>query len=258
MSVITFTTDGGVAHIQFNRPDKYNACNQEMAFALHKALDQCAADSSVRCVLLSGAGKAFCSGQDLKEVTDPEGPELKSIVKNHYNPIIERLRRIEKPVVAGVNGIAAGAGANIALACDIVVAKKSAAFLQAFSMIGLIPDSGGTYFLPRLVGFGRGLALAMLGDKVSAEEAEAMGMIYKAVEDDAFETTIKTLCDKLAKMPTRGLGLTKRAFNFALVNDLKGQLEVEQMLQTEAGMTYDYNEGVQAFLEKRKPNFKGE
>lgn len=258
MSIIHFDIVDGVGKIELNRPNKYNACNREMALQIQSSLDECASNKAVRVVLITGNGKAFCSGQDLKEVTDPDGPELTEIVRDHYNPIIERLRRIEKPVVAGVNGVAAGAGANIALACDIIVAKKSASFIQAFSMIGLIPDSGGTYFLQRLVGFQRALALAMLGEKVSAEEAERMGMIYKAVEDATFDESIEKLTGRLAKMPTRGLGLTKRAFNFGLVNDLKGQLEVERMLQTEAGMTHDYKEGVQAFLDKRKPEFKGE
>ncbi|MDX1683974.1 MAG: enoyl-CoA hydratase-related protein [Saprospiraceae bacterium] len=258
MSVIQFDVQNNIGTIRFNRPDKYNAFNKEMAMAVQEALDECATRKEVRCILITGEGKAFSSGQDLKEVTDPDGPELADIVKHHYNPIIERLRRIEKPVVAAVNGVAAGAGANIALACDIILAKSSASFIQAFSMIGLIPDSGGTYFLPRLVGFQRALALAMLGEKVSASQAESMGMIYKSVEDEAFNGEIEKITQKLSRMPTRGLGLTKRAFNFGLVNDIKGQLEVEQMLQTEAGMSYDYQEGVAAFLEKRKPQFKGE
>lgn len=258
MSILNFHIAEGVGRILFNRPDKYNAFNKDLAVAVQNALDDCASRPEVRVILLSGEGKAFCSGQDLKEVTDPNGPELTSIVRDHYNPIIERLRRIEKPVVAAVNGVAAGAGANIALASDIVIAKASASFIQAFSMIGLIPDSGGTYFLPRLVGFQKGLALAMLGDKVSAKEAETMGMIYKSVADEEFSDFVEGILGKLAVMPTKGLGLTKRAFNFGLVNDLKGQLEVEELLQTEAGKTYDYQEGVQAFLEKRKPIFKGE
>ena len=258
MSSILYNLEGGVGHITFNRPDKYNAFNREMALALQDQLDECAADKSVRCLVLTGQGKAFCSGQDLKEVTDANGPSLPSIVLHHYNPIIERIRRIEKPVVAAVNGVAAGAGANIALACDIVVATKSASFIQAFSMIGLIPDSGGTYFLPRLIGFQKATALAMLGDKVSAEEAERLGMIYKFVDDDQFTEEYNKLAARLAAMPTRGLGLTKRAFNFALTNDLAGQLEIELMLQTEAGESDDYKEGVAAFLEKRRPQFKGQ
>jgi len=254
---INYHVENGVAYIQFNRPDKYNACNKEMAMATQEALDQAASDDSVRAICLSGQGRAFCSGQDLKEVTDPNGPELQSIVKDHYNPIIRRLRFIEKPIVAAVNGVAAGAGANIALACDIVLAKKSASFIQAFSKIGLIPDSGGTYFLQRLVGFGKAVAISMLGDKISAEEAERLGMIYKWVEDDIFDDEVEKLATHLAQMPTRGLGLTKRAFNFGLVNQLDDQLDVEENLQAEAARSHDYNEGVAAFLEKRKPEFKG-
>lgn len=257
MSSILFEKKNGIATITLNRPDKYNACNREMALAVQDTLDECAVEDEIRCILLTGSGKAFCAGQDLQEVTDPDGPELTEIVKNHYNPIIDRIRRLEKPVVAAVNGVAAGAGANIALACDIIIAKETANFIQAFSMIGLIPDSGGTYFLPRLVGFQKGLALAMLGDKVSAIEAEAMGMIYKYKPDAEFDEFVQMITEKLAKMPTRGLGLTKRAFNFGLTNDLKGQLEIEEILQTEAGMSHDYKEGVSAFLEKRKPEFKG-
>jgi 2-(1,2-epoxy-1,2-dihydrophenyl)acetyl-CoA isomerase len=258
MSSILYKQEGGIGFITLNRPDKYNAFDQEMAFSFHKILDDCAADSKVRCILITGEGKAFCSGQDLKEVIDPNGPTLPSIVKHHYNPIIERLRRIEKPVIAAVNGVAAGAGANIALACDIVLATKSASFIQAFSKIGLIPDSGGTYFLPRLIGFQKASALAMLGDKVSAEEAERIGMIFKYFDDEIFEGECLKIAQKLAVMPTRGLGLTKRALNFGLTNDLQGQLEVEYMLQSEAGKSHDYNEGVAAFIEKRRPNFKGE
>lgn len=257
METIHTRFDDGVMTITFNRPKVFNSFNQTMAKEVQKALDDAAADSSVRCILLTGEGKAFCAGQDLAEVMDENGPELTSIVREHYNPIIVRIRSIEKPIVAAVNGVAAGAGANIALACDICVATESASFIQAFSKIGLIPDSGGTYFLQRLVGFQKASALAMLGDKVSAEEAERLGMIYTFYSDEDFEAKSNALAVKLAQMPTRGLGLTKRAFNLGLTNDLKTQLDVEEQLQTEAGQTHDYNEGVTAFLEKRKPNFKG-
>lgn len=255
---ILFTIEQNVAWITMNRPSQYNAFNKEMALELQRVLDECATIEEVRAIYITGSGKAFCSGQDLKEVTDPEGPELESIVRDHYNPIIRRLRLIEKPIIGAVNGVAAGAGANIALACDVVVARESASFIQAFSKIGLIPDSGGTYTLWRSIGFQKALALAMLGDKISAEEAERIGMIYAWYADDEFEEKSKALATKLASMPTKGLGLTKRAFNFSLVNDLDGQLEIEEIFQTEAGTTYDYNEGVAAFLEKRKPQFKGE
>ena len=205
----------GICLITFNRPKVYNSFNKPMAIALQQTLDDCAKDENVRAIVLKGEGKAFCAGQDLAEVIDPEGPELKSIVGEHYNPIISRIRSIEKPVIAAVNGVAAGAGANIALACDIVFAKKSASFIQAFSKIGLIPDSGGTYFLPRIIGFQKAMALMMTGDKVSAQEAEEMKMIYKAVNDEEFDETVMTFAEKLSQMPTRALGLTKKAVNFA-------------------------------------------
>ena len=216
------------------------------------------AGDGTRCLVITGEGKAFSAGQDLNEVTDPEGPELQRIVADHYNPIITRIRNLQIPVIAAVNGAAAGAGANIALACDIVVAKSSAYFLQAFSHIGLIPDSGGTFHLPRLIGFQRASALMMLGEKVSAHDAEKMGMIYKAVAEDEWDDYVASLAQRIASMPTRGLALTKRALNMSMVNNLVTQLEMEEQLQTEAGRTEDYAEGVNAFLEKRKPTFKGQ
>lgn len=248
----------GVLTLTLNRPEVFNSFNQKMAFALRDALQAASSNSDVRCIVITGTGKAFCAGQDLAEAMDPNGPELQSIVKDHYNPIIELIRTVEKPIVAAVNGVAAGAGANIALACDITIAKKSASFIQAFSKIGLIPDSGGTFFLPRIIGSQKALALMMTGDKVSAEEADRMNMIYKAVEDESFEETVKNFAIQLATMPTRGLGLTKKAVNASFTNNLTQQLAVEETLQTEAGKTYDFNEGVNAFLEKRKPVFKGE
>lgn len=251
------TVTNGVCELKLNRPEVFNSFNKAMAIALQEALDECEKDEAVRAVVLTGEGKAFCAGQDLAEATDPNGPELKSIVKEHYNPIIRKIRAIEKPVIAAVNGVAAGAGANIALACDVTFAKESASFIQAFSKIGLIPDSGGTFFLPRIIGMQKAMALMMTGDKVMAKEAEEMNMIYKSVADDEFEETVAKFAAKLAKMPTRGLGLTKKAVNQSWTNDLDAQLDVEEVLQTEAGQTYDFNEGVAAFLEKRKPEFKG-
>lgn len=249
--------DNGVCELKLNRPAVFNSFNQAMAFALQKALDDAELNDEVRAIVITGEGKAFCAGQDLAEAMDPEGPELQSIVKDHYNPIIERIRVIEKPIIAAVNGVAAGAGANIALACDITIAKKSASFIQAFSKIGLIPDSGGTFFLPRIIGSQKALALMMTGDKISAEQADAMNMIYKAVDDEAFESEVKSFAETIAALPTRGLGLTKKAVNATFTNNLTQQLALEEELQTEAGQTYDFREGVNAFLEKRKPVFKG-
>lgn len=258
MSSIQFIIEDQVAHITLNRPEKFNSFNREMALSLQEKIDSCAADKNVRAILLSGNGKAFCAGQDLGEAIDDNGIELPQIVEEHYNPIIEKIRSIEKPVLCAVNGVAAGAGANIALCCDVVIATESASFIQAFSKIGLIPDSAGTFFLPRLIGFQKASALMMLADKVSATEAEKIGMIYKVFADDEFEAGSKKLAKKLAAMPTKGLGLTKRLLNESYSNNLAQQVQREKEVQTEAGNTYDYQEGVNAFLEKRKPDFKGE
>jgi 2-(1,2-epoxy-1,2-dihydrophenyl)acetyl-CoA isomerase len=248
----------GIGIITLNRPKVFNSFNKDMALLLQSILDQYEVNPKVRAILITGQGKAFCAGQDLQEITDPNGPKLSSIVKNHYNPIVERLRSIEKPIVCAVNGVAAGAGANIALACDITIAKESSVFIQAFSKIGLIPDSGGTFFLPRIIGMQKSAALMMLADKITAKDAEKMGMIYKVCTDESLMDEAMKIAEKLAKLPTVGLGLTKRALNKAMTNDLSTQLALECELQTAAGKTYDYNEGVAAFLEKRTPNFKGE
>jgi len=252
------TITNGVCKLKLNRPDVFNSFNQKLAFDLQKALDDCEKNDEVRAIVITGEGKAFCAGQDLAEAMDPDGPELKSIVTDHYNPIILRIREIEKPIIAAVNGVAAGAGANIALACDVVIATESASFIQAFSKIGLIPDSGGTFFLPRIVGMQKALALMMTGEKVSAQDAEAMNMIYKYVSDDDFSQEVTKFAEKFAKMPTRGFGLTKKAINASWTNDLAAQLDLEGVLQTKAGGTYDFQEGCNAFLEKRRPEFKGE
>ena len=257
MASVLFELRESVAVITLNRPEKYNAFNREMALLLQEKLDACKG-KSVRCVYLTGAGKAFSAGQDLDEVANPKGLQVNHILKEHYNPIVRRIRRLEKPVVAAVNGVAAGAGANIALCCDVVVAAQSASFLQAFSKVGLIPDSGGTYFLPRLVGFQMASALAMLGDKISAEEAKQMNMIYKWFPDNEFEMQSFSIAHTLSQLPTRGLALTKQALNNSMINNWEDQLHDEELLQERAGRTYDYKEGVQAFLEKRKPVFKGE
>lgn len=255
---IIFEKIGNVAKITLNRPKVYNSFNREMALALQSVLDVCCHDSSVRAIYLTGEGKAFCAGQDLQEVSGENSPSFRQILSEHYNPIIEKLRNIEKPIVAAVNGVAAGAGANIALACDIVIASESASFIQAFSKIGLIPDSGGTFMLPRLIGFQRASALMMLGDKVSAPEAEAMGMIYKVFNEGEFTAESWKIVELLSQMPTKGLGYTKRALNQSFTNNLNQQLGLEDYLQSEAASTKDYKEGVAAFLEKRKPNFIGE
>ena len=247
----------GVARITLNRPEKFHAFVRKMALQLQEKLDDCSKNKNIRTILITAEGKAFCAGQDLSEATDPNGPELTKIVQEHYNPIIKKIRNLEKPVVAAVNGVAAGAGASIALCCDIVVATESASFIQAFSNIGLIPDSSGTFFLPRLVGLQRATALMMTAESVSATDAEKMGMIYKVFPDDVFVNESWNLVSKLAQRPTKGLGLTKRLLNASYNNNLEQQLEMEEKCQTIAGNTCDFNEGVQAFLEKRKATFKG-
>lgn len=257
MASILFDVKDSVATITLNRPDKYNAFNREMALLLQAKLDACTA-KEIRCVLITGSEKAFCSGQDLEEVVDPAGPKIEHIVSEHYNPIITRIRKLEKPVVAAVNGVAAGAGANIALACDVVVAAQSASFIQAFSKIGLIPDSGGTFFLPRLVGWQKASALMMLGDKISAEEAERMGMLYKVFASETFADEARKIATTLAAMPTKGLAYTKLLLDNSFQNDYEEQLHDEEIFQQRAGKTSDYKEGVDAFLQKRKPNFTGE
>ena len=248
---------GGVLKLTLNRPDKFNSFNRAMALELQQHLDNVSSDETVRCVLLTGEGKAFCAGQDLSEAINPEGPGIKNIVTEHYNPIILKVRNLEKPVVCAVNGVAAGAGANIALACDVVVAAQSASFIQAFSKIGLIPDSGGTFFLPRIIGFQKALALSLLGDKVTATDALQMGMIYKMMADENLQTEAFQLADTLANMPTKAIGLTKKLYNQGVFNSLEEQLKAEGKEQITAASTSDYNEGVQAFLEKRKPVFTG-
>jgi len=255
--MIQYELINGVGKITLNRPDKYHSFVREMALQLQQVLENCKEDNSVRAILITATGKAFCAGQDLGEATDPNGPDLTQIVKEHYNPIIRKIRSIEKPIVAAVNGVAAGAGASIALACDIVVATESAAFIQAFSKIGLIPDSGGTFFLPRLVGIQKAAGLMMTAEPVTAKKAVDMGMIYKVFDNANFEIESWKLVSKIAAMPTKGLGLTKRLLNESYSNNLEQQLAMEDECQAIAGNTNDFKEGVQAFLEKRKPKFKG-
>jgi 2-(1,2-epoxy-1,2-dihydrophenyl)acetyl-CoA isomerase len=258
MQNILFTITDTVGIIRLNRPSVFNSFNRAMALELQATLEDCRENTAIRAIYLTGEGKAFCAGQDLQEVSDPDNsPSFKTILGEHYNPIIERLRGIEKPIVCGVNGVAAGAGANIALACDVVVAAESASFIQAFSKIGLVPDSGGTYILPRLIGFAKASALMMLGEKVAAKDAEAMGMIYKTLPTEGFDEAALAIAQQLAQMPTKGLGYTKHLLNMSFDNILVEQLEAEDKYQTLAGGTADYREGVTAFLEKRKPMFRG-
>jgi 2-(1,2-epoxy-1,2-dihydrophenyl)acetyl-CoA isomerase len=247
-----------IATITFNRPTVFNAFNKDMRNEMLAALDDCQNDPSVRCVLITGAGKAFCAGTDLAEVSDfDNAPPLKEVLDEGYNAIVLKIRQLEKPVVAAVNGVAAGAGANMALACDIVIAHENARFIQAFSKIGLIPDSGGTWVLPRLIGFAKASALMMLGESVTAKEAENMGMIYKVFSEETYLENVEKTVNTLAQMPTRGLALTKQVLNESIFKGFDNQLSNETAWQALAGETHDYREGVTAFIEKRKPVFLG-
>lgn len=259
MATIASEQTDGVLTITLNRPDVLNSFNDEMAAAMHDALREAAENSAVRAVLLTGAGRAFCAGQDLATIPNEPGRDfdIGAIVRRQYNPIIRGIRELEKPVICAVNGVAAGAGANIAFACDIVLAAREASFIQAFCKIGLTPDSSGTFFLPRLAGLARASGMMLLGDKIGAEQAHEWGLIWKVVDGAELMTQARDLATHLATQPTRGLGLTKRALNASLVNDLTTQLDVEEALQREAGRTRDFGEGVQAFLAKRSPRFEG-
>src|SRR6187551_1924292 len=230
MSSILFEIKNSVGIITLNRPDKLNSFNREMALLLQDKLDECQS-KEVRCVYITGAGKGFSAGQDLSEVVDPNGPGMARILSEHYNPIIVRIRKLEKPVVAAINGVAAGAGANIALCCDVVVASASASFIQAFSKIGLIPDSSGSYVLPRLIGWQKASALMMLGEKVSAEEAERLGMIYKFFPDETFSENAMNIAKFLSQMPTKGLAYTKRVLNSSMTASFEEQLKQEDIFQ---------------------------
>ena len=255
--MIQFEIINNVGKITLNRPGKYHSFIKDMAIQLQNILDKCNENKSIRAIMITATGKAFCAGQDLAEATDKNGPSLAEIVENHYNPIIRKIRNIEKPVVAAVNGVAAGAGASLALCCDIVLCNENATFIQAFSKIGLIPDSAATFFLPRLIGMQRATALMMSAEPIVASEALKMGMIYKIFSNDKFESSSLDFVSKLSQMPTKGLGLTKRLLNSSYSNNLEEQLEMEKQCQEIAGKTNDFDEGVQAFLDKRKPNFKG-
>jgi len=250
----------GVMLLTLNRPEVLNSINAGMAEDVKRALGEAAGDPTIRAVLITGTGRAFCSGQDLAEVLPTLGqpaPDLGEVVRRQYTPVVRAIRTMEKPVVCAVNGIAAGAGANIAFACDIVVAAEDAVFIQSFGKVGLIPDSGGTFILPRIVGLQRAAALTMLGEKLTADQAKHWGLVYDVVPHTVLAGTSFEVAKRLACLPTRGFGLTKRGFNAAFGNDLETQLALEEQLQFEAGRTADYAEGVRAFIEKRPPRFTG-
>lgn len=257
-SVLLVDRRPGWTSLTLNRPERLNSFNEVMHRALADALDEIDTDESCRAVLLTGSGRGFCAGQDLGDrVTDQGPPDLGATIETFYNPLVRRIRALRKPVVCAVNGVAAGAGANIALACDIVLAARSAKFIQAFSKIGLVPDSGGTFFLPRLVGDARARALAILAEPLPAETAEAWGLIWKVVDDDALRSTGEALAAQLATQPTQGLALIKQAFNASAAHTLDQQLDLERDLQRKAGRTPDYREGVEAFMERRPARFTG-
>jgi 2-(1,2-epoxy-1,2-dihydrophenyl)acetyl-CoA isomerase len=244
--------------LTLNRPDRLNSFNAALHRSLARALDDAGTDTNCRAVLLTGAGRGFCAGQDLGDpATGGEAPDLGGTIEEFYNPLIRRLRHLPKPIVCAVNGVAAGAGANIALACDLVLAARSAKFIQAFAKIGLVPDSGGTFFLPRLVGTARARGLALLAEPLAAEKAESWGLIWKAVDDDKLRAEAEALTAHLATQPTQALALIKQALDAASVNSLEAQLDLERDYQRLAGRTPDYAEGTRAFLEKRPPNFTG-
>jgi 2-(1,2-epoxy-1,2-dihydrophenyl)acetyl-CoA isomerase len=259
MEPVLVSLDAGVLRLTLNRPDTLNAFTVGMTQALAAAMTRAESDPEVRCVLITGAGRGFCAGQDLgeRDMNDPK-LDLGGGLDTRYNPLVRRMRALEKPIVGAVNGVAAGAGANFALACDLVLAARSASFIQAFVKIGLVPDCGGSYFLPRLAGTQRAMALAMTGDRLSAEDAEKWGLIWKCVDDSALKQESEKLAATLASGPTRALGLIKKAIHASAGNTLSAQLDLERDLQREVGKGKDYREGVAAFKEKRKPNFTGQ
>lgn len=259
MNTIEFTRDEGVARVALNRPDKLNSFTRQMHADLREAITQCERDETIRAVVITGNGRAFCAGQDLADLSfEPENmSDLGALIQDNFNPLIRRIQALPKPVIARVHGIAAGAGANLALACDIVLAARSASFLQAFVNIGLVPDSGGTWFLPHRIGVARAMGLAMLGEKLSAEQAEQWGLIWRCLDDDQLDAEVSRMAGKLASMPTRALAASKQAIHAALTNGLTQQLDLERDLQASLGSSQDYAEGVNAFLQKRAPKFQG-
>lgn len=263
METIIFTVEDGVATLTLNRPDRLNSFNEQMHVEVREALARVAkgrAEGSVRVLLLTAAGRGFCAGQDLSDravAADDEAPDLGASIERNYKPLVTTLRNLELPVICAVNGVAAGAGANLALACDLVFAARSASFIQAFCKLGLIPDTGGTWILPRLLGPARAMGLALLGDKVSAEQAEAWGMIWKCVNDEVLLPTVQALAAQLAQGPTFGFAQTKKAIWSSSTREFEAQLDVERDAMRACGGSHDYREGVAAFLEKRAPHFTG-
>ena len=257
MSGVLVTRDVGVMRITLDRPEKLNALDGELAHQLRLAFEEAAIVHDVRVVVLTGNGRAFCAGQDLADPAVAPGADLGMTIEHFYNPVIRAMRALPKPIVARVNGVAAGAGANLAFAADIVVAARSASFIESFSRIGLLPDSGGTWMLPRLFGYSRAIALAMLGERISAEQAQAWGAIWQVVDDADLDTACDTLAATLAQAPTRALGAIKAAFESTATSTLDAALDDERELQRRLGASRDYREGVEAFVAKRKPEFEG-
>jgi len=255
--MIDFRKIENIGKITFNRPEKFHSFVREMALKLQEILNKCEEDKEIRVILITSKGKAFCAGQDLSEAIDPNGPDISTIINEHYNPIIRKIRSINKPVIAAVNGVAAGAGASIALCCDIILANENASFIQAFSKIGLVPDSGATYFLPRIIGLQKSISLMMTAEKISANEAKEIGMIYKVYSNEEFESEVWNFTKKISEKPTKALAYIKILLNSSLENSFEEQLILEEKYQSMAEKTEDYKEGVNSFLNKRKANFKG-